>query len=430
MMQSLSPFCDACGASNSQQATHCFACRQPLHSASPPLSVQDPSNHPALAPVPPGGALLPGSQLVRRYQVVDQIGQGGFGLVFKAQDRQQKHKLVAIKEINLRALNVEEIIEVTDSYNREVTLLSKLDHANLPHIYDHFTDPEHWYLVMDFIEGQTLEDYLKKKRRGSLRVKEVLSIGITLCSVLGYLHTQRPPIIFRDLKPANIMRTPRGRLYLIDFGIARHFTPGQARDTGPLGSPGYAAPEQYGKAQTTVQTDIYGLGATLQTLLTGEEPSPLRATTYTSRYGKRKKLQQLLRQMLERDASHRPKNIDEVKNRLQRIKGGIVGPIAKQALALFLGLLIGSMPYSLLFLLYFSQFTLSLQSYFESGPAGLLLLGLLCSWPLFFLVQLALGIKWCLSSGKRLRGLGILSMMLFINIAVLFAWPIGLPPFH
>src|SRR5579859_6771350 len=404
MMHSLSFFCDVCGASNSQQATHCFACRQPLHSALSPLSVPDSSNHPVLAPVPPGGALLPGSQLTQRYQIVDQIGQGGFGLVFKARDLQQKHKLVAIKEINLRTLNVEEIIEVTDTYNREVTLLSKLEHVNLPRVYDHFTDPEHWYLVMDFIEGQTLEDYLNKKRRGSLRVKEVLSIGITLCHVLGYLHSQRPPIIFRDLKPANIMRTPKGRLYLIDFGIARRFTPGQARDTGPLGSPGYAAPEQYGKAQTTVQTDIYGLGATLQTLLTGEEPSPLAATAHTPRYGKRKKLQQLLRQMLERDASHRPKNIEEVNKRLQRIKEGIVGFIAKRAWALLLGFLIGSMPYSLLFLLYFSPFTVPVHSFFESGPAALLLLGFLCLWPLFFLAQLGIGIKWCLSSGKRLRG--------------------------
>src|SRR5579859_3336456 len=340
MMHSLSFFCDVCGASNSQQATHCFACRQPLHSALSPLSVPDSSNHPVLAPVPPGGALLPGSQLTQRYQIVDQIGQGGFGLVFKARDLQQKHKLVAIKEINLRTLNVEEIIEVTDTYNREVTLLSKLEHVNLPRVYDHFTDPEHWYLVMDFIEGQTLEDYLNKKRRGSLRVKEVLSIGITLCHVLGYLHSQRPPIIFRDLKPANIMRTPKGRLYLIDFGIARRFTPGQARDTGPLGSPGYAAPEQYGKAQTTVQTDVYGLGATLQTLLTGKDPLELSLVGALAGHKIPKKLQRLLDRMLERDSGKRPKTMHEVHKRLEFIKLGIKGLAAHFSL----GLLIGSLP--------------------------------------------------------------------------------------
>ncbi len=102
-----------------------------------------------------------------------------------------------------------------------------------------------------------------------------------LSTVLRYLHTHQPPIIFRDVKPANVMRTATGHLYLIDFGIARHFTPGQSRDTSALGSPGYAASEQYGKAQTTVQFDIYSLGATLQTLLTGKDPvEPISGSLY------------------------------------------------------------------------------------------------------------------------------------------------------
>src|SRR5205085_2594150 len=104
-------------------------------------------------------------------------------------------------------------------------------------------------------------------------VEMVLEIGIQLCTVLDYLHTHQPPIIFRDLKPANIMRTADNHVYLIDFGIARHFKPGKAKDTIPLGSKGYAAPEQYGKAQSTPQSDIYGLGATLHQLLMGDDPS-------------------------------------------------------------------------------------------------------------------------------------------------------------
>src|ERR1019366_2323410 len=101
----------------------------------------------------------------------------------------------------------------------------------------------------------------------------VLEIGIQLCSVLDYLHTRQPPIIFRDLKPTNIMRTWHGQLYLIDFGIARHFKPGQAKDTIPFGSPGYAAPEQYGKAQTSSLSDIYSLGTLLHYLLSGIDPT-------------------------------------------------------------------------------------------------------------------------------------------------------------
>jgi serine/threonine protein kinase len=281
------------------------------------------------------------------------VGKGGYGTVYKAEDTQRNNALIAIKCINLSHLSSQEIIEATDTYNREVSLLSTLNHANLPHIYDHFTDPEHWYLVMDFIAGETLEDYLHKAKKGYLRVREVLTLGIQLCTVLDYLHTQKPPIIFRDVKPANIMRTPKGHLYLIDFGIARHFTPGQRKDTGPLGSPGYAAPEQYGKAQTTVQTDIYGLGATLQTLLTGADPLETAggATSFIPPRRIPKKFHQLLNQMREPDASKRPTSMDEVTHRLQQIKWGIsrsILPTIPRLLPFSWGLLVGSMPYSLI----------------------------------------------------------------------------------
>ena len=213
-----------------------------------------------------------GSRLSGRYRILGKIGEGGFGVVYKARDTKRKRRLVAIKQIDLATLSPRQIIEATDSYNREVTILSQLQHRNLPRVYEHFTDPTHWYLVMQYIEGETLEDYLKRAKGGQLSMKEVCAIGVQLASMLAFLHSLKPPVIFRDVKPANIMRTRFGRLYLIDFGIARRFTLDKTRDTGPLGSPGYAAPEQYGRAQSTEQTDIYGLGATLQTLLTGREP--------------------------------------------------------------------------------------------------------------------------------------------------------------
>src|SRR5947199_3936032 len=148
-----------------------------------------------------------------------------------------------------------------------------MDHPHLPLVYEHFQTPGHCYLVMDFIAGETLEQYQSQAPNRRLLLSEVLEIGIQLCRVLDYLHSQHPPIIFRDLKPANIMRTPTGQLYLIDFGIARYFKPGQAKDTVALGSLGYAAPEQYGTAQTTPRADIYSLGAVLHQLLTGNDPS-------------------------------------------------------------------------------------------------------------------------------------------------------------
>ena len=259
------------------------------------------------------GSLKTDTLLSGRYHILAQIGEGGFGIVYKARDREQFGKLVAIKEINMAALSAREKIEVTDSFNREITLLSELSHKNLPRIYDQFTDPEHWYIVMDYIEGQTLEDLLAHTPTGRLPVEQAVKIGRTLCDVLSYLHNQNPSIIFRDVKPGNIMITPWGRLYLIDFGIARRYRDGQARDTGSLGSPGYAAPEQYGRSQSTAQTDIFGLGMTLQTLLTGKEPLEIRLQGLPTDVRIPWKVQALISHMTEPDPFRRPGSMDEVK---------------------------------------------------------------------------------------------------------------------
>ncbi|HEV2474029.1 MAG TPA: serine/threonine-protein kinase, partial [Chthonomonadales bacterium] len=155
-----------------------------------------------------------------------------------------------------------------------------------------------------------------------LPLSETLDLGLQLCTVLDYLHTRQPPIIFRDLKPANIMRTPAGQVYLIDFGIARHFIPGKPKDTIPFGSPGYAPPEQYGKAQTTPQADIYSLGALLHQALSGDDPaeSPFRFAPLRL-YGTIviADLNELIQRMVQVDASQRPASAAEVKELLQRL---------------------------------------------------------------------------------------------------------------
>jgi serine/threonine protein kinase len=219
------------------------------------------------------GELLLHTLFQERYFIMSKVGAGGFGSVYKATDRQSGDRLVAIKEVRLPGLHPQAMIEATSAFQREVSVLSHLDHPHLPRLYEHFQIPGHWYLVMDFIAGETLEEYQSKEPNRRLLLSEVLNIGIQLCTVLHYLHSQQPAIVFRDLKPANIMRTSTGQLYLIDFGIARYFKPGQAKDTVALGSPGYAAPEQYGKAQTTPRADIYSLGAVLHQLLTTRDPS-------------------------------------------------------------------------------------------------------------------------------------------------------------
>jgi eukaryotic-like serine/threonine-protein kinase len=239
-------YCEACGAANEPTAEQCFACQQSfidehdegvedVKSAQTPITKDEDNRDSA--------RLAPGTLLEGRYKIVQEVGTGGFGSVYRANDTLSSNRMVAIKEIRLQGLKPNEVIDATDTFNREASILSELRHPNLPRIYDSFTAPEHWYLVMDFIDGQTLETYLDKIG-GRLLPDEVLEIGIQLCTVLDYLHTRQTPVIFRDLKPTNIMITAYKQVYLIDFGAARYFKPGRNRDTIAFGSPGYASPEQ------------------------------------------------------------------------------------------------------------------------------------------------------------------------------------------
>ncbi len=343
-------YCDNCGAANQAQATACFACGWALQTTATSLSSSQPPTPIAVqlvqaaaqqAMVPAAtafnGSLMPGYLLKQRYRIIGQVGKGGFGAVYKAIDIRSNSRLLAVKEVNPSGQNPKGSAEATAAFKREALLLTGLAHQSLPHIYDHFSEAGSWYLAMDFIEGETLEERLSKTPGGRLPLEKALSIGIQLCSVLDYLHTRQQPIIFRDLKPGNIMLTPGGLVYLIDFGIARHFKAGQVKDTTAFGSPGYAAPEQYGKAQTTPRSDIYGLGATLHQLLTGDDPTltpfhfaPLHLPPQSEPPG----LEELITQMLEMNESKRPADMATVKRELQRIaaqyrqQGGMPKPTA------------------------------------------------------------------------------------------------------
>jgi hypothetical protein len=152
-------------------------------------------------------------------------------------------------------------------------MLARLDHHHLPKVVDYFDEANRSYLVMEFIEGQSLEKVLETAGRG-LPERSVLHYMIQVCRVLGYLHQQKPPIIFRDMKPSNIMLSNDGVIKLIDFGIARTYKVGKQKDTVAMGSENYAPPEQWGKGQTDARSDIYALGATAYHLLTGTAPLP------------------------------------------------------------------------------------------------------------------------------------------------------------
>jgi serine/threonine protein kinase len=270
------------------------------------------------------GRLSPQSRLQQRFIIVDQIGRGGMGAVYLATDTRIGNRRVAIKEMSQTHLNMQELAEASARFQQEAHMLGSLSHPNLPRIYDSFSEQGRSYLVMDFIEGQTLHKILKESNGQPLPVAQVLLYANQLCDVLSYLHQQNPPIIFRDIKPTNVMVTNNGHIFLIDFGIARFFKEGQEQDTILLGSPGYAPPEQHGLAQTGPRSDLYGLGATLHYCLTGRDP--YYSVDHFSFPSVRQsnpqvplELDQLIQRMVAHDEWERPANALEVLQALQTI---------------------------------------------------------------------------------------------------------------
>jgi serine/threonine protein kinase len=321
-------FCIQCGCANPLHARFCRFCGQaiaPEADATPAFSQRISSAQ--VAVVAPPSVPSPHTQLGRllkqRYRIVSQVGAGGYGKVYRAIDTEFMNRQVAVKEMIQHGLSPKELQDASEGFKQEAVLLATLTHPNLPSIYDYFSEHGNWYLVMSFIEGETLDSYAR--RRGQvLSVEKVLAIAIQLATVLSFLHTRKPTIIFRDLKPSNVMRTPEGQLYLIDFGIARHFKVGQVKDTLILGSPGYASPEQYGRAQTTPQTDVYSLGVVLHQLLTGIDPAltPFRQTKLE--LPEHPQLSILIHCMLEIDAKKRPVSMGNIQRELHRISIGRV----------------------------------------------------------------------------------------------------------
>ena len=201
----------------------------------------------------------------REYVITRVIKQGGQGAVYEARRRPDDGQRYAIKEMLDRVDDPRESAEAVARFNAEAELLQSLDHPRIPRIYSHFTDSGRHYLAMDYIEGEDLEDI--EKRQGAVPEAQVLAWADQICDVLGYLH--KKGLVYRDMKPSNVMIERDGGVKLIDFGIAKLFKPTE-RGT-QIGTPGYAPPEQY-QGIATPASDIYALGATLHHLLTGRDP--------------------------------------------------------------------------------------------------------------------------------------------------------------
>jgi serine/threonine-protein kinase len=238
----------------------------------------------AVPPAAKAGSPLPGSSITgqlplntvlgERYLILGKLGHGGMGAVYQATDAHLSNKMVALKEMSDAAMvDPVERQQALDAFRREAHLLSSLAHPCLPRVTDFFSQGNKQYLAMDFVEGCTLSDLLSN-RLTPFPEAQVLQWADQLCDVLQYLHSHNPPIVFRDLKPGNIMvSNDMQNVKLIDFGIARLFKPGARKDTVLLGTPGYAPPEQYGKGQSDARSDVYALGATLHHLLSLRDPA-------------------------------------------------------------------------------------------------------------------------------------------------------------
>jgi len=213
--------------------------------------------------------LKPGTVLRNRYRVISVVQKGAYGIVYKVEDLKTS-SIFAIKEM---ISNFTESIDREKArliFEREARLLSQITHQDIPCLHNYFTDSGVYYLVMDYVEGINLSQFASRYRGKHLPERDILEWGALISDILTYLHSLPEPIIFRDLKPANVMITPEKRVVLVDFGLAGMIK--QSKKGAPRGgTPGYAAPEQY-MGYAEARSDVYSLGATMYYMLSKKKP--------------------------------------------------------------------------------------------------------------------------------------------------------------
>ena len=248
--------CNKCGTENNENFKFCGGCGNELN-----------KNYSFKGPLPEG------TLLENRYKIIKRLKKGGMGSVYKASDS-KLDCICAVKELLPSGSSREEKENATKWFNREAKLLAKLDHPNLPKVTDYFISHNRYYLVMTFIEGKDLDTVLEKEGKPGLPVDKVIKWSKETLQVLDYLHNSDPPIIYRDIKPGNIMLHKDGRIMLIDFGIARAIHQDSNTQQTIIGTLLYTPLEQLqGKAGPA--SDIYALGVTMHHLISGIEPMPL-----------------------------------------------------------------------------------------------------------------------------------------------------------
>ncbi|HJT58057.1 MAG TPA: protein kinase [Ktedonobacteraceae bacterium] len=289
---SSSIYCRACGAANPPQSTHCHACGESL-------SIAMGSGGSATNPLT--GLLPPDVIMYSRYRILAVLSTSEVSTVYKAEDTQLGNRLVQLKEIGKNNANTQEALALIEDSRREMLLLAGLVHPNLPRVYDYFVENSRWYFVMDFLEGDTLKDYLKQRKNRPLSAEEIVDSGIQLATVLEYLHMHKSSLGLQNLALETIWHTPDGKLYLLDTG-----TPPQADLMAQSSS-------------------IYNLGKILRQLQTrGKSIASLSRPTLPGRRNSRRMeslpLKKFVRQMTRKDLGKRPFPMSRVKSELQQLE--------------------------------------------------------------------------------------------------------------
>ena len=268
--------------------------------------------------------IAPSTIVGGRYRVVRSLGGGGMKLVYLAEDLRLAGRACALAEMVDSFTSSDLQQQAVAAFQREADMLAQLANEHIPRIFDRFSEANHHYLVMEYIDGATLEDKLRSNG-GKLPPARVIEIALQILTTLEYLHNLEPPVIYRDLKPSNVMVTGAGMAKLIDFGIARHFAP--LSNATMIGTQGYAPPEQY-RGRVETRSDLYALGATMHHALSGRDPAaeppfsfpPLRKLCPDLDSA----LAALVDQALAYDVVNRMRDATEFKRRLIEIESGVV----------------------------------------------------------------------------------------------------------
>jgi serine/threonine protein kinase len=264
MMQTF--LCPTCGTANRPTARFCQSCGGSLSLHCPHCGARNRSMAQFCQQC---GLRLGAPLLQKRYQVLRPLAQGGMGAVYQAEDTQLFNRRCVVKEMLTHHLSPPDRAEAERNFRREAALLASLRHPSIPQIYEYFVEGNRYYLVMEYVEGESLAEQMT--RSGSLPEAEVLRYAAQICDVLVYLSTRQPPVVHRDVKPPNIiLRGDPAQVILVDFGVAKPKA-GRGQDTAAWGTMGYAAPEQ-AAGQAEPRSDVYALAATIYHALTNDDP--------------------------------------------------------------------------------------------------------------------------------------------------------------